>query len=46
MSSAVWRQFCLSLNVLTHCGLVTPYGVIGLSTQEQVITITWANAGL
>ena len=21
---------CLGLNVLTHCGLVTPYGYIGL----------------
>ena len=24
MSSAKWRPFCLGLNVLTHCGLVTP----------------------
>ena len=27
MSSAKWHPFCLSLNELTHCGLVTPYGI-------------------
>ena len=26
VSSVKWHPFCLSLNVLTHCGLVTPYG--------------------
>ena len=25
MSSAKWRPFCLGPNVLTHCGLVTPW---------------------
>ena len=25
-SSAKWRPFCLSFNVLTHSGLVTPFG--------------------
>ena len=25
MSSGKWRPFCLGFNVLTHCGLVTPY---------------------
>ena len=26
MSFGKWQPFCLSLNVLTHCGLVTPHG--------------------
>ena len=30
MSSAKWRPFGLGLNVLSHCGPVTPYGFIGL----------------
>ena len=30
MSSAKWRPFCLGLNVLTRCWLVTPYGDIDL----------------
>ena len=54
MSSAKWRPFCLGLNVLTHCGLVTPYGNIDLGQhllrywfvawQHQVIT--WTNIDL
>ena len=27
MSSAKWRPFCLGINELTYCGLVTPYGI-------------------
>ena len=27
MSSGKWRPFCLGLNVLTQCGLVTKYGI-------------------
>ena len=28
MASAKWRPFCLGLNVLTHCGFLTPYDII------------------
>ena len=28
MASAKWHPFCLGLYVLTHCGLVTPYGTM------------------
>ena len=31
MLSAKWHSFCLGLNVLTYCGLVTPYGNIDLN---------------
>ena len=36
MSSAKWRPFCLGLNVLTHCGLVTQYGVNKLVQVQQM----------
>ena len=35
MSSAKWRPFCIGLNVLTHCRLMTPYGDITI----------WVNIG-
>ena len=37
MLSGKWRPFCLGLNVLTHCGLMTPYGIselVGSSKNE------------
>ena len=45
MSSAKWRQFCLSLNVLTHCGLVAAYGRIDLGQHSGAI-ITWVSSDL
>ena len=38
MSSAKWRPLCLGLNVLTHCSLVIPHGIIQFwSTLFQMI---------
>ena len=34
MASGKWRPFCLGLRVLTHCKLVTPYGVVQLSPHQ------------
>ena len=33
MSSGKCRPFCLSLTLLTHCGLVTPYGFVAFTWQ-------------
>ena len=39
ISSAKWRPFCFGLNVLTHCGLLTPYGKISLSQHWLIIHV-------
>ena len=54
MLSAKWRPFHLSLNVLTHCGLVTPYGNMELGQHWlrywlvawRHQAITWTNVDL
>ena len=40
MLFAKWWQYCLSLNVLTHCGLVTPYACC--LTAPITVTSLWA----
>ena len=37
MLSAKWPQLCLCLNVLTHCGLMTPYGNIDLGQHWLIV---------
>ena len=47
MSSGKWRPFCLGLNVLTHCGLVMPYGIMNLRLCACLVPShysTWINA--
>ena len=41
MSSEKWRPFCLNLNVLTHCGLVMPYGISELHHHQTGLLPVW-----
>ena len=53
ISAKLW-PFCSNLRVLTHCGLMTPYGNIELGQhwlKERLVAwqhqaITWANVDL
>ena len=46
MASAKWRPSCLGLNVLTHCGLMTPYGDrdLGQHWLRQWLVAWWHQA--
>ena len=52
MLSADWQPFCSCLNVLTHCGLVIPYGNIDLGQHWLMYlawwhqAVTWTNVDL